>query len=344
MPIENKIEELHGRGLPTREVQEKSRAYAATQIEQQKIDFMRLGVLGDWDNPYKTMNFSNEANEIRALGQILDNGFVYRGLKPVNWCFDCESALAEAEVEYQNKVDLAIDVGFAFTQHAQLAQAFNATIAPVGHIVIWTTTPWTIPANQALNVHPEFNYALVQLDNGNQLILAQDLVESALKRYELSGKIIATCTGAALQNIAFKHPLYERLSPVYLADYVTADSGTGVVPLTASRSPAWMTFTICKTTQSAQRRRLNPYLAAGSLYVADLPDFGGLNIWGANPKIVAKLTELVALFKSFKSAQLLHCWRHKTRVSAAPPMVRCSGPFSLSGASLLPALEGRLPT
>ena len=110
MPIENKIESIHGRGLPTREVQEKSRAYAAEQIESQKVDFMRLGVLGEWDNPYKTMNFANEANEIRALGKILDKGYVYRGLKPVNWCFDCESALAEAEVEYQDKVDLAIDV------------------------------------------------------------------------------------------------------------------------------------------------------------------------------------------------------------------------------------------
>jgi isoleucyl-tRNA synthetase len=310
MPIENKIEELHGRGLPTREVQEKSRAYAATQIEQQKIDFMRLGVLGDWDNPYKTMNFSNEADEIRALGQILDNGFVYRGLKPVNWCFDCESALAEAEVEYQNKVDLAIDVGFAFTQHAQLAQAFNATIAPIGHIVIWTTTPWTIPANQALNVHPEFNYALVQLDNGNQLILAQDLVESALKRYELSGKIIATCTGAALQNIAFKHPLYERLSPVYLADYVTADSGTGVVHC----SPAYGVddFAICKANGMRNDDVLTPVLGNGR-YVADLPDFGGLNIWGANPKIVAKLTELGALFQVVKyDHSYMHCWRHKT--------------------------------
>ena len=201
MPIENKIEELYGRHLPTREVQEKSRAYAATQIEKQKVDFMRLGILGDWDNPYKTMNFSNEANEIRALGQILASGYVYRGLKPVNWCFDCESALAEAEVEYQDKVDLAIDVGFAFAEHDKLSQAFKTTIAPIGHIVIWTTTPWTIPANQALNVHPEVTYALVQLDNGNQLILAQDLVEATLARYELNGTIIATCAGITLEHV-----------------------------------------------------------------------------------------------------------------------------------------------
>ncbi len=310
MPIENKIEELFGRNLPTREVQEKARAYAATQIEKQKTDFMRLGVLGEWDNPYKTMNFSNEADEIRALGQILENGYVYRGLKPVNWCFDCESALAEAEVEYQDKMDLAIDVGFTFTEHDKLAQAFNTTIAPVGHIVIWTTTPWTIPANQALNVHPEVIYALVQLDNGNQLILAQDLVAATLERYALTGKIIATCAGIALEHIAFKHPLYERLSPVYLGDYVTTDAGTGIV----HSAPAYglEDFASCKANGVTNDDILTPVMGNG-IYATDLPDFGGLKIWDANPKIVEKLTEVGALFKVVKyNHSYMHCWRHKT--------------------------------
>ena len=310
MPIENKIEELYGRHLPTREVQEKSRAYAATQIEKQKVDFMRLGILGDWDNPYKTMNFSNEANEIRALGQILANGYVYRGLKPVNWCFDCESALAEAEVEYQDKVDLAIDVGFAFAEHDKLAEAFKTTIAPIGHIVIWTTTPWTIPANQALNVHPEVTYALVQLDNGNQLILAQDLVEATLARYELNGTIIATCAGIALEHIAFKHPLYERLSPIYIGDYVTTDAGTGIV----HSAPAYglEDFASCKANGVTNDEILTPVMGDG-VYAADLPDFGGLKIWDANPKIVEKLKEVGALFKVVKyNHSYMHCWRHKT--------------------------------
>ncbi|GHA64398.1 isoleucine--tRNA ligase 1 [Formosimonas limnophila] len=310
MPIENKIEELFGRNLPTREVQEKSRTYAATQIEKQKIDFMRLGVLGDWDNPYKTMNFSNEADEIRALGKILENGHVYRGLKPVNWCFDCESALAEAEVEYQDKMDLAIDVGFAFTEHDKLAQAFKTTIAPVGHIVIWTTTPWTIPANQALNVHPEVIYALVQLDNDNQLILAQDLVAATLERYALTGKIIATCAGIALEHIAFKHPLYERLSPVYVGDYVTTDAGTGIV----HSAPAYglEDFASCKANGVTNDDILTPVMGNG-VYATDLPDFGGLKIWDANPKIVEKLTEVGALFKVVKyNHSYMHCWRHKT--------------------------------
>ncbi|MGL4767227.1 MAG: isoleucine--tRNA ligase [Formosimonas sp.] len=310
MPIENKIESIHGKGLPTQEVQQKSRAYATEQIEKQKTDFLRLGILGDFDNPYKTMNFSNEADEIRALGAILHKGYVYRGLKPVNWCFDCESALAEAEVEYQNKVDLAIDVGFEFAQHDQLAHAFNAPIAAIGHIVIWTTTPWTIPANQALNVHPEVSYALVELDNGSQLILATDLVEATLTRYELNGKIVATCQGAALDKIAFKHPLYARLSPIYLGDYVTTDAGTGIV----HSAPAYGVedFASCRANGVANDDILTPVMGNG-VYAADLPDFGGMHIWKANPRIVEKLTEVGALFKVVQyDHSYMHCWRHKT--------------------------------
>src|SRR5450830_2087315 len=240
LPIENAIEKLHGRNLPRDEVQAKSRAFATEQIAGQLADFKRLGVLGEWDNPYKTMDFGNEANEIRALKRIMERGFVYRGLKPVYWCFDCGSALAEAEVEYQDKRDPAIDVGFAFAEHERIAKAFGLAQLPTeqGYIVIWTTTPWTIPSNQALNIHPEFDYALVQTErNGAPLLLILDngLVQSCLQRYALQGKVIATTKGEALAGISFKHPLatadagYDRLSPIYLGDYVTADSGTGVV-------------------------------------------------------------------------------------------------------------------
>ena len=165
----------------------KSRAYAAEQIERQKKDFIRLGVLGEWDNPYLTMSPHNEADEIRALGAILEKGYVYRGLKPVNWCFDCGSALAEAEVEYQDKRDPAIDVGFPFAEPEKIAQAFGLASLPTqkGFLIIWTTTPWTIPSNQALNMHPEFDYALVHTERDGEpllLILAQALVESCLQR------------------------------------------------------------------------------------------------------------------------------------------------------------------
>ena len=315
MPIENKIESIHGRGLPTREVQEKSRAYAAEQIESQKVDFMRLGVLGEWDNPYKTMNFSNEANEIRALGKILEKGYVYRGLKPVNWCFDCESALAEAEVEYQDKTDPAIDVGFAFAEHDKLSAAFGTPVAQKGYIIIWTTTPWTIPSNQALNVHPEVEYALVNTDKG-QLILAKDLVAGCLERYGLNGEIVATTLGAKLENIAFAHPLYDadagyrRLSPTYLAEYVTTDSGTGIV----HSAPAYGVddFISCTSHGLSNDDILTPVLANG-VYADDLPFFGGMHIWKANPVIVEKLQEVGALFKVVNTPHsYMHCWRHKT--------------------------------
>ena len=315
MPIENKIESIHGRGLPTREVQEKSRAYAGEQIESQKIDFMRLGVLGEWDNPYKTMNFANEANEIRALGKILEKGYVYRGLKPVNWCFDCESALAEAEVEYADKTDPAIDVGFGFAEHDKLSNAFGVTVAQKGYVVIWTTTPWTIPANQALNVHPEVVYALVNTEKG-QLILAQDLVASCLERYGLVGEIVATTTGDKLDHIAFKHPFYDadagfaRLSPIYLGEYVTTDAGTGIV----HSAPAYGVddFISCTSHGVANDDILTPVMGNG-VYASDLPFFGGMHIWKANPVIVEKLTEVGALFKVVNAPHsYMHCWRHKT--------------------------------
>ena len=179
MPIEHQIEKKFGKDLPTSEVQAKCRAYAGEQVEKQKTDFMRLGVLGDWDNPYLTMNPHNEAEEIRSLARIMRAGFVFRGLKPVNWCFDCGSALAEAEVEYADRTDTAVDVGFAFAEPEKVARAFGLQALPAGHqgyAVIWTTTPWTLPANQALNLHPEIEYALVRTERNGQptlLILAK---------------------------------------------------------------------------------------------------------------------------------------------------------------------------
>src|SRR5690606_30613481 len=213
MPIEIQIEKKYGKNLPVSEVQAKARAYAAEQIDRQRQDFKRLGVLGDWEDPYLTMNYSNEANELRVLARILDKGFVFRGLKPVNWCFDCGSALAEAEVEYADRKDQSVDVAFAFHDTAALAQAFGIDQVEAGAIVIWTTTPWTLPANQALNLHPDIEYALVRLDapraTGSMLILASELVGPCLERWGLSGQIVATTQGSKLTGIPFRHPLYE---------------------------------------------------------------------------------------------------------------------------------------
>ena len=215
MPIEIQIAKQFGKNLPVAETQSKCRAYAADQIERQKKDFQRLGVIGEWDNPYRTMEYRVEADEIRTLGKLYKKGYLFRGLKPVNWCFDCGSALAEAEVEYQDRVDLAIDVGFAFTDTTKVAQAFGLTALPAkpGFIVIWTTTPWTIPSNQALNVHPDLDYDLVDTDRG-LLILASERRAACLETYKLEGTVLATCKGRALEHIQFRHPLYDRLSPV----------------------------------------------------------------------------------------------------------------------------------
>src|SRR5450830_1763135 len=323
MPIEIQIEKKYGKNLPVAEVQAKARAYANEQIELQKKDFIRLGVLGAWDNPYKTMNFSNEADELRALGTILEKGYVYRGLKPVNWCFDCGSALAEAEVEYQDKRDPAIDVGFPFAEPAKIAAAFGLDKLPTdqGYIVIWTTTPWTITSNQALNVHPEFEYALVQTERNGEpllLILANDLVEANLQRYGLQGKVIATTKGEALSLIAFHHPLatadrgYDRLSPIYLGDYVTADSGTGIV----HSAPAYgiEDFISCKAHGMKDDDIISPVMGDGR-YASSLPLFAGLTIWEASKPICAKLEEVGTLFKLVMfDHSYMHCWRHKTPI------------------------------
>lgn len=310
LPIEHKVETTFGKNQPADLTRERCRAYAAEQVEEQKAGFVRLGVLGDWDNPYLTMNFANEAGEIRALAEMVKNGFVFKGLKPVNFCFDCGSALAEAEVEYMDKKSEAIDVAFPVADADKLAAAFGlASLSKPAAIVIWTTTPWTIPANQALNVHPEFTYALVDVGD-RLLLLAEEMVESCLQRYDLQGEVVATAPGASLDLINFRHPLYERLSPVYLADYVELGAGTGIV----HSAPAYGEddFRTCKAYGMSNDDILNPVQSNG-VYAESLPFFGGQFIWKANPAIVSKLEEAGALLKHATiSHSYMHCWRHKT--------------------------------
>ena len=313
MPIEREIEKHHGKHLPVEKTQSLCRAYAAEQIERQKQDFRRLGVLGDWDHPYLTMAYGNEADEIRTLGKILQKGYVYRGLKPVNWCFDCASALAEAEVEYADRKDSAIDVGFAFAEPEKIAAAFGLAKLPAekGWIVIWTTTPWTIPANQALNAHPDHIYNLVATERG-LLILAADLQEACLARFGLSGETLASCKGKALEMIAFRHPFYERLAPVYLGGYVTLDTGTGIV----HSSPAYGVedFDSCRRYGMKDEQILTPVMGDGK-FISSLPFFGGMTIWKANPEIVKKIADAGALFHcEDHEHSYMHCWRHKTPI------------------------------
>nr|WP_298109045.1 isoleucine--tRNA ligase [uncultured Pseudomonas sp.] len=310
LPIEHKVETTFGKNQPADLTRERCRTYAAEQVAEQKEGFIRLGVLGEWDNPYLTMSFANEAGEIRALAQMVEKGFVFKGLKPVNFCFDCGSALAEAEVEYQDKKSDAIDVAFVVEDADKLAAAFGlGSLVKPASIVIWTTTPWTIPANQALNVHPEFTYALVDVGD-RLLLLAEELVESCLQRYGLSGEVVATAPGAALELIRFRHPFYERFSPVYLADYVETGAGTGIV----HSAPAYGEddFRSCKGYGMSNDEILNPVQSNG-VYAESLPFFGGQFIWKANPNIVAKLDEVGALLKHEPiQHSYMHCWRHKT--------------------------------
>lgn len=310
LPIEHKVELTHGKNLPAEKVIELCRAYAAEQIEGQKTDFIRLGVLGDWDNPYKTMNYANEAEEIRALAQIVRQGFVFKGLKPVNWCFDCGSALAEAEVEYADKASPEIDVGFPVEDADKLAAAFALPpLEKPALAVIWTTTPWTIPSNQALNIHPEFEYALVDVGD-RYLLLAAELVESCLQRYGLQGHVVARAQGEALELIRFRHPFYERFSPVYLADYVALDAGTGIV----HSAPAYGVddFMTCKRYGMSNDDILTPVQSNG-VFAESLPFFGGQFIWKANPNIVTKLDESGCLLHyGTIEHSYMHCWRHKT--------------------------------
>jgi len=318
LPIENQIEKTFGRNLPRDEVQAKSRAYATEQIAQQMADFKRLGVLGDWDHPYRTMDFGNEAGEIRAFKRVMERGFVYRGLKPVYWCFDCGSSLAEFEIEYADKTSPTVDVAFLCAEPQKLAEAFGLSqLQKDAFAVIWTTTPWTLPANQALNLNPELEYALVDTERG-VLLLAQALVDKCLERYGLAGTVIALAKGRALEGLNFRHPLahvdpgYDRLSPVYLADYATAEDGTGIV----HSAPAYgiEDFNSCTAHGVRHDQILNPVQGNG-VYEAVLPLFGGQNIWKANANIVEALKNAGRLLASSKLQHSYpHCWRHKTPV------------------------------
>ena len=318
LPIENAIEKLHGRNLPRDEMQARGRAFATEQIAQQMADFKRLGVLGEWDNPYKTMAYASEAGELRALKKVMERGFVYRGLKPVYWCFDCASSLAEFEIEYQDKGSQTLDVMFPAAEPDKLAAAFGLTaLAKPAFAVIWTTTAWTIPANQALNMNPELEYSLVDTERG-LIIVASALVDKCLERWGIAGSVVATAVGAKLDHINFKHPLaqvdkgYDRFSPVYLAEYATAEDGTGIV----HSSPAYGVddFNSCIANGLKYEDILNPVQGNGT-YAADFPMFGGQHIWKALPVIIDALKVADRLMGTKNITHSYpHCWRHKTPV------------------------------
>lgn len=308
LPIEHNIEKKHGRNLEPNKARQLCREYASEQIERQKADFQRLGILGDWDHPYKTMNFQTEADEIRALGKIWKQGLLYRGLKPVNWCIDCHSALAEAEVEYEDKTSTAIDVGYRVVDPAALTRIFaGADAAKPAYAVIWTTTPWTLPGSQAVSVHPEFTYALVDTPRG-QLILAADLVDACLKRYDLTGRVVATATGKALDRVAVQHPFYARQVPIVCGEHVTAEA-TGLVHTAPAHGAD--DFDMGK----AYDLPLDQPVGDDGRYISTVELFAGTAVRDAEKPILELLEQNGVLIKSapFRHSYP-HCWRHKTPI------------------------------
>lgn len=312
LPIEHQIEKKHGKHLPADKVRELCRAFAKEQVERQKADFIRLGVLGDWDRPYLTMNFKTEADIIRALGRIYQNGYLYQGQKPVNWCIDCGSALAEAEVEYEDKSSPAIDVGFAVQPSAlkTLGDSFGIDIPAntAAHAIIWTTTPWTLPANQAVCVHPDFDYELVQTPRG-LLILAAELKQACLMRYETGGDSLGTCKGIALEHLPLQHPLEPRTVNIICGKHVTLETGTGLVHTAPAHG-----LDDYFVGQNYNLPSESPVDGNGK-FIASTPLVGGLSVWKANDVVIETLRTSNRLF-CFKKIDhsYPHCWRHKTPI------------------------------
>ena len=317
LPIELKVEEKVGKvgvNIDASAFRKACREYALTQIELQKKDFKRIGVLGDWDNPYLTMNFKQEADIVRSLGAIQKAGHIQPGLKPVNWCMDCGSALAEAEVEYEDKKSDAIDVGFGVVDLKDLSARLGVEVTTATDIVIWTTTPWTLPANQAVSLHPEIDYQLVQVNTARgaqNFILAAELVASAVERYSLEGfSVLADFKGQALEHLSLQHPLLsERQVPVILGDHVTAASGTGAVHTAPGHGvddyKVGLTYNLAVD---------NP-VGGNGVYLPTAPIFAGVHIYKANPQIIEALKEANKLWAHQPIQHSYpHCWRHKTPI------------------------------
>mgnify|MGYP000331871627 FL=1 len=317
LPIELNVEKKFGKAghkVSAKEFRQHCRDFAIGHVENQKADFQRLGVLGDWDNPYLTMNFQQEADIIRSLGKIAANGHLHQGLKPVHWCMDCGSALAEAEVEYEDKQSHAVDVAFAVQDVADFAQRAKLPNVPAAvDFVIWTTTPWTLPANQAVSLHPELVYVVVQANIEQQtrvLVLAQALYEATLARYQAEDiQVLAEVAGAAFEHVALQHPFYERTVPVIVGEHVTADAGTGAVHTAPGHGHD--DFVVGKKYNLIVD---NPVDNNG-VFLPNTPLFAGMHVNKANEPIIETLKANNRLLAHVKIKHSYpHCWRHKTPI------------------------------
>ena len=310
LPIELMVEKKHGKNIPAAKFRELCREYAREQIARQKKDFMRLGVLGDWEHPYLTMDYKTEADIVRNLGKIQQEGYLYRGEKPVQFCLDCGSSLAEAEVEYKDKVSYAIDVAYQFKDNTAVARAFGlSNLIGEAYAVIWTTTPWTLPASQAISVGAEVVYQLIDTSKG-KLVLAKDLAKAALERYgfgENEFAILAETSGTHLENLHLNHPFLDRDIVILLGDHVTTEAGTGLVHTAPAHGLD--DYFVCLRYDI---KLYNPVNSEGR-YISDMPRLAGMTVWEANPVVIDWVAEENKLLSNGKiTHSYAHCWRHKT--------------------------------
>ena len=314
LPIEHQVEKVHGRvgtKLDAKAFRAACRAYALEQVARQRVDFERLGVLGDWGRPYLTMLPGYEAAQLRAFARIYERGHVYKGFKPVYWCLECRSSLAEAEVEYEDRTSPSVDVAYTVVEPADLGERLGLADVPAGAAVaIWTTTPWTLPASQGVTVHPEFGYSLIEFhsDSGTRrhLVIATDLTAQVEARLGMkAGRVLATVKGAALEGLKLHHPFYPRVVPVILGEHVTLDQGTGGV-------------------HTAPGHGLDDYLVGmkyglpvdnpvggDGRFLPSTPLFAGLGVFAANERVIEVLGEQQTLLAHAPYRHSYpHCWRH----------------------------------
>ncbi len=312
LPIELEVEKRRDKPVGAREkaaFREACRDYAREQVQRQRADFIRLGVLGDWAHAYLSMEPRVEADILRTLGRVIANGYFVKGARPVYWCLECESALAEAEVEYRAKTSTTADVRFPVSDMRDLARRFGVTDAPNASVAIWTTTPWTLPANRAVAVHPEFKYALVDT-GGGLLMLAARLAESCLERYGAARrKVVAECPGRELEGLKLRHPFYDREVPVVVADYVTLDAGTGAVHTAPAHGEDDY------RTGRAYGLTVDDPLDGRGVFRDSVERFSGVHVRKADAEVIKTLREARTLLHTAPLEHSYpHCWRHKTPV------------------------------
>jgi len=316
LPIEHQVEKKFGKvgeKIAPKEFREKCREYAQTQIENQKSDLMRLGIIADWNNPYLTMSSSYEAKQFELFASLLERGVISKGYKPVHWCLDCGSALAEAEVEYIDKNSTAVDVGFKVKDPQKICSLFDLNFDQNEEYVIpiWTTTPWTLPGNQALTINPEITYSLVrcQLRKKNMnLLIAEELIKSALERYGIEGEeILGYSKGSSLVGILCEHPIEARMVPIILGDHVTVEEGTGIVHTAPGHGQD--DFIVGKENDLPLDCRVN----AKGLYTDEVAFVAGKHIYKAQTELLEIIEKNQLLFANYDySHSYPHCWRHKT--------------------------------